>query len=68
LACKTRPKVLCSEIVDHRDGVLLSFKGDVRRAQKRSKHQKIETLIGHNDNRADMQGEVSNILSGLMNK
>ncbi len=40
--------------------------GDVRRVQRLSRHRKLETLMIYDDNRADMQGEVSGLLSGLV--
>ena len=40
--------------------------GDVRRVQRLSRHKKIETVMVYDDNRADMQGEVSGLLSGLV--
>lgn len=40
--------------------------GDVRRVQRLSRHAKLETLQRYDDNRSDLQGEVSGILSGLL--
>lgn len=40
--------------------------GDVRRVQKLSRHARLETLQRYDDNRADFQGEVSHLLSGLL--
>jgi integrase/recombinase XerC len=40
--------------------------GDVRKVQKLSRHAKVETLMRYDDNRADVQGEMSSLLSGLM--
>jgi integrase/recombinase XerC len=39
---------------------------DVRKVQKLSRHRKLETLLIYDDNRSDLQGEVSGILSGLV--
>ncbi len=39
---------------------------DVRKVQKLSRHKNIATLMIYDDNRADLQGEVSGIISGLM--
>jgi integrase/recombinase XerC len=41
-------------------------KGDVRRVQKLSRHAKIETLLRYDDNREDLQGDVSGLLSRLV--
>lgn len=39
--------------------------GDVRRVQRLSRHAKLDTLMRYDDNRTDMQGEVSGELSQL---
>ena len=39
--------------------------GDVRRVQKLSRHADLRTLTIYDDNRTDMQGEVTDLLSGL---
>jgi integrase/recombinase XerC len=43
-------------------------KGNVRQVQKLSRHSRIETLMIYDDNRADEQGNVSNLLSGLLKR
>lgn len=43
-------------------------KGDVRKVQKLSRHAKIETLMIYDDNRQNVQEEVSSILAGLTRK
>lgn len=43
-------------------------KGDVRKVQKLSRHAKIETLMIYDDNRQNVQGEISGLLSGLLKK
>jgi len=43
-------------------------KGDVRKVQKLSRHAKIETLMIYDDNRQNMQEEVSSLLAGLTKK
>jgi integrase/recombinase XerC len=40
--------------------------GDVRRVQKLSRHADLRTLTIYDDNRTDMQGEVTDLLSGLL--
>lgn len=40
--------------------------GDVRKVQKLSRHADLRTLQRYDDNRADHQGEVSRVLSGLL--
>jgi integrase/recombinase XerC len=40
--------------------------GNVRKVQKLSRHKKLDTLILYDDNRKNMQGEVSNLLSDLV--
>ena len=40
--------------------------GDVRKVQKLSRHAKLETLMIYDDNRSDQQGQVSNLLAGLL--
>lgn len=40
--------------------------GDVRRVQKLSRHASIATLMIYDDSRRDAQGEVTNLLSGLL--
>ena len=39
--------------------------GDVRRVQQLSRHARLETLQRYDDNRNDLQGEVTRMLSGL---
>lgn len=39
--------------------------GDVRKVQKLSRHAKIETLLIYDDNRNQMQGEISDLLADL---
>lgn len=39
--------------------------GDVRRVQKLSRHAKVDTVMIYDDNRTDLQGEVTNLLSDL---
>lgn len=41
--------------------------GDVRRAQRLSRHADVRTLQRYDDNRADLQGEVTGLLSALYN-
>jgi integrase/recombinase XerC len=40
--------------------------GDVRRVQQLSRHARLETLQRYDDNRNDLQGEVTRMLSGLL--
>jgi integrase/recombinase XerC len=40
--------------------------GDVRRVQKLSRHADLNTLTIYDDNRADVQGEISSLLAGLV--
>jgi integrase/recombinase XerC len=40
--------------------------GDVRRVQRLSRHAKLETLQRYDDNRADLQGEVTGLLAELL--
>lgn len=40
--------------------------GDVRRVQRLSRHADLRTLQRYDDNRSDMQGEVTGLLSGLL--
>ncbi len=39
--------------------------GDVRRVQRLSRHARMETLQRYDDNRTNLQGEVTTLLSGL---
>lgn len=43
-----------------------STQGDVRRVQRLSRHAKLDTLILYDDNRQDLQGDVSQVLSDLV--
>lgn len=40
--------------------------GDIRRVQRLSRHARLETLQVYDDNRADLQGEMTNLLSRLL--
>ncbi|WP_013325744.1 tyrosine-type recombinase/integrase [Gloeothece verrucosa] len=40
--------------------------GDVRKVQKLSRHADLNTLMIYDDNRLDVQGEISDLLSGLV--
>jgi integrase/recombinase XerC len=40
--------------------------GDVRKVQKLSRHSQLSTLMIYDDNRQNFQGEMSNLLSGLL--
>jgi len=40
--------------------------GDVRKVQKLSRHADLRTLTIYDDNRADAQGEITGLLSGLL--
>jgi integrase/recombinase XerC len=40
--------------------------GNVRKVQKLSRHKKLDTLMLYDDNRANMQGEVSSLLGDLI--
>jgi len=40
--------------------------GDVRRVQKLSRHSSLNTLLIYDDNRRNHQGEITNILDGLL--
>jgi integrase/recombinase XerC len=40
--------------------------GDVRAVQKLSRHAKLDTLMVYDDSRRDRQGEVTNLLAGLI--
>jgi integrase/recombinase XerC len=42
-------------------------KGDVRKVKRLSRHARLETLQIYDDNRTDMQGEMTNELSDLLN-
>lgn len=42
--------------------------GDVRRVQRLSRHAKLETLQIYDDNRTDLQGEVTDLLSSLLSE
>ena len=40
--------------------------GDIRRVQRLSRHARLETLQIYDDNRTDLQGEMTNLLSALL--
>ena len=40
--------------------------GDVRRVQRLSRHARLETLQRYDDNRSDLQGEVTTLLAELL--
>lgn len=40
--------------------------GDVRKVQKLSRHADLNTLMIYDDNRQDLQGEISDLLAGLV--
>ncbi|MCY7331328.1 MAG: integrase, partial [Pseudanabaena sp. CAN_BIN31] len=40
--------------------------GNVRKVQKLSRHKKLDTLMLYDDNRTNMQGEVSSLLGDLI--
>lgn len=40
--------------------------GDVRRVQKLSRHASLDTLMIYDDNRKNVQGEISDLLAGLV--
>ncbi len=40
--------------------------GDVRKAQQLSRHKKLNTLMIYDDNRTNMQGQVSNLLGNIL--
>jgi integrase/recombinase XerC len=40
--------------------------GNVRKVQKLSRHKKLDTLMLYDDNRTNMQGEISSLLSDLI--
>ncbi|MGF1487528.1 MAG: hypothetical protein ACFBSE_10605 [Prochloraceae cyanobacterium] len=40
--------------------------GDVRRVQKLSRHKNINTLLVYDDNRKNLQGEVTDLLDDLL--
>jgi integrase/recombinase XerC len=42
--------------------------GDVRRVQRLSRHARLETLQIYDDNRTDLQGEVTDLLSGILSE
>jgi integrase/recombinase XerC len=42
--------------------------GDVRRVQRLSRHAKLETLLIYDDNRTDLQGEVTGMLASLLSQ
>ncbi|MEQ8465728.1 tyrosine-type recombinase/integrase [Coleofasciculus sp. E1-EBD-02] len=44
----------------------LDITGDVRKVQRLSRHVKLETLMIYDDNRQDIQGEVSELLSDAL--
>jgi len=45
---------------------LNSSKGDVRGAQRLSRHKKLETLMIYDDNRSDLGGKASEVLDSLV--
>jgi integrase/recombinase XerC len=45
-----------------------STSGDVRMVQKLSRHKKIETVMIYDDNRTNVQGELSELLSEALEK
>ena len=40
--------------------------GNVRKVQKLSRHKKLDTLMLYDDNRTNMQGEISSLLGDLI--
>lgn len=40
--------------------------GDVRKVQKMSRHKKLDTLMIYDDNRTNMQGQVSDLLGSML--
>jgi integrase/recombinase XerC len=40
--------------------------GNVRKVQKLSRHKKIDTLMQYDDNRLDVQGEITDLLSNIL--
>jgi integrase/recombinase XerC len=40
--------------------------GDIRRVQRLSRHVRLETLQVYDDNRTDLQGEMTNVLSAIL--
>jgi integrase/recombinase XerC len=40
--------------------------GNVRKVQKLSRHKKIDTLMKYDDNRLDVQGEITDLLSNIL--
>ena len=40
--------------------------GDVRKVQKLSRHANLNTLMIYDDNRQDVQGEISDLLADLV--
>ena len=40
--------------------------GDVRRVQKLSRNSSLNTLLIYDDNRKNVQGEISDLLAGLV--
>jgi integrase/recombinase XerC len=40
--------------------------GNVRKVQKLSRHRKLDTLMIYDDNRTNLQGQVSSLLSELV--
>lgn len=43
-----------------------STNGDVRKVQKLSRHRRLETLMVYDDNRTNMQGQVSDLLGNIL--
>jgi integrase/recombinase XerC len=40
--------------------------GNVRKVQRLSRHAKLDTLMIYNDNRQNLQGEISGLLADLV--
>jgi integrase/recombinase XerC len=40
--------------------------GDVRKVQRFSRHKKLDTLMIYDDNRSNMQGEISDLLGNIL--
>jgi integrase/recombinase XerC len=47
---------------------LEATQGDVRRVQKLSRHKNIQTLLIYDDHRRNSQGEITNLLSDLIDE
>jgi integrase/recombinase XerC len=73
LVCETAVKAgIAKRMSPHRirhsgiTAALEATNGDVRRVQKLSRHKNVQTLLTYDDHRRNSQGEITNLLSGLV--